>query len=46
MNYLPPSQVAGIEIYRDGVTAPGTYRGDCGLIVIWTRRYRPRLQPV
>ncbi len=45
MNYLPPSQVAGIEIYRDGVTAPGPYRGDCGLIVIWTKRYRPRLQP-
>ena len=45
MNYLPPSQVAGIEIYRDGATAPGPYRGDCGLIVIWTKRYRPRLQP-
>ena len=45
MNYLPPSQVAGIEIYRDGVTAPGPYRGDCGLVVIWTKRYRPRLQP-
>ncbi|CAN5908126.1 hypothetical protein BH11GEM1_BH11GEM1_07820 [soil metagenome] len=46
MNYLPPSQVAGVEIYRDGATAPGPYRGDCGLIVIWTKRYRPRLQPV
>lgn len=45
MNYLSPSQVAGIEIYRDGATAPGPYRGDCGLIVIWTKRYRPRLQP-
>jgi hypothetical protein len=46
MNYLPPSQVAGMEIYRDGATAPGPYRGECGLIVIWTRRYRPRPQPV
>ena len=46
LNYLPLSQVAGIEIYRDGTTAPAPHHGECGLIVIWTKRYRPPPHPV
>ena len=45
VNYVPPSQVAGIEAYRDGTTAPAPYRSDCGLIVIWTKHYRPVPRP-
>lgn len=41
MNYVPLSQVAGVEIYRDGVDAPGPFRGECGLIVIWTKQHQP-----
>lgn len=40
INYYPPTQVAGLEVYRDGTTAPALYRSDCGLILIWTKRYR------
>ena len=41
INYLPASQVAGMEVYRDATSAPPIYKSDCGLIVIWTRKYRP-----
>ena len=35
-----PSEIAGIEVYTSGATAPLQYKGlgsDCGVIVIWTR---------
>ncbi len=41
-NYLAPSQIAGIEAYRDQAAAPPSYHAECGLVVIWTKRYRAK----
>ena len=41
LNFFPPSQIAAIEVYPDGTTAPSPYRSDCGVIVIWTKHYKP-----
>lgn len=41
INNVPPDQVAGIEVYPDGVTAPVGRHPECGVIVIWTKHYRP-----
>jgi hypothetical protein len=39
INDLDPSQIYGIEIYRDGAGAPARYtdRAECGLVMIWTK---------
>jgi hypothetical protein len=41
INYVPPREVAAIEAYPEPAGAPGQYRAECGLIVIWTKQYRP-----
>jgi hypothetical protein len=41
INYVPPREVAAIEAYPEAAGAPGQYRAECGLIVIWTKRYKP-----
>ena len=41
INYVPPREVAAIEAYPEAAGAPGQYRAECGLIVIWTKKYRP-----
>jgi Carboxypeptidase regulatory-like domain len=40
INYVPPREVAAIEAYAEPAGAPGQYRAECGLIVIWTKKYR------
>jgi hypothetical protein len=40
INYVPPKEVAAIEAYPEPAGAPGQYRAECGLIVIWTKKYR------
>ena len=40
INYVPPKEVAAIEAYAEPAGAPGQYRAECGLIVIWTKKYR------
>lgn len=39
INDLHPSQIYGIEIYRDAAGAPARYadKAECGLVMIWTR---------
>ncbi|MEO6528500.1 MAG: carboxypeptidase-like regulatory domain-containing protein [Gemmatimonadaceae bacterium] len=41
INWVHPAEVAGIEVYPEAAGAPGQYRAECGLIVIWTLKYRP-----
>ncbi|MDB4884433.1 MAG: TonB-dependent receptor plug [Gemmatimonadetes bacterium] len=41
INYVPPLEVAAIEAYPEAAGAPAQYRAECGLIVIWTKKYRP-----
>jgi hypothetical protein len=43
----PPSDIAGIEVYRSATQVPVRFGGTsletlCGVIVIWTRRGTPR----
>jgi hypothetical protein len=40
INMVPAHDVAAIEIYPEAAGAPGQYRAECGLIVIWTKRWR------
>ena len=40
INYVPPREVAAIEAYPEPAGAPGQYRAECGLVVIWTKKYR------
>ena len=39
INDVRPSEVVGVEAYRQGDFAPGVYavRGGCGVVVIWTK---------
>jgi hypothetical protein len=43
INDIPPDQIGGLEVYKDGTSAPPKYanRADCGLIVIWMRPSTP-----
>ncbi len=45
INFLLPHEVAGIEVYHDGATAPAGYKSDCGVIVIWTKQHHPAPKP-
>jgi hypothetical protein len=40
INMVPPHDIAAVEIYPEAAGAPGQYRAECGLIVIWTKRWR------
>ena len=42
LNELPPDQIAGVEVYPSGLTAPPEYsaRG-CGSVVVWTKKGWP-----
>lgn len=40
INYVPPKDVAAIEAYPEAAGAPAQYRAECGLVVIWTKKYR------
>ncbi|HEX2168202.1 MAG TPA: carboxypeptidase regulatory-like domain-containing protein [Longimicrobiales bacterium] len=40
-NLIPPSELAGIEVYRGAATVPGEFSGSnaaCGVILLWTNR--------
>ena len=40
INSIPPSQIAGIEVYNGPATMPAKLSGPrmaCGLVVIWTK---------
>jgi hypothetical protein len=39
VNFVSPNEVAAIEVYPEAAGAPGQYRAECGLIVIWTKKY-------
>ena len=38
VNTVPPSEIAAMEVYAEAASAPGQYRAECGLILIWTKR--------
>jgi hypothetical protein len=40
INMVPPHDIAALEIYPEAAGAPGQYRAECGLIVIWTKKWR------
>jgi hypothetical protein len=40
INMVPPHDIAALEIYPEAAGAPGQYRAECGLIMIWTKRWR------
>jgi hypothetical protein len=42
INYVPPREVAAIEAYAEPAGAPGQYRAECGLIVIWTKKFQSK----
>jgi hypothetical protein len=39
VNTVPPSEIAAMEVYAEAASAPGQYRAECGLILIWTKKY-------
>jgi hypothetical protein len=39
VNTVPPSDIAAMEVYAEAASAPGQYRAECGLILIWTKKY-------
>jgi hypothetical protein len=40
INMVPPHDIAAVEIYAESAGAPGQYRSECGLILVWTKRWR------
>ena len=40
INMVPPHDIAAVEIYPEAAGAPGQYRAECGLILVWTKRWR------
>jgi hypothetical protein len=40
INMVPPHDIAAVEIYPEAAGAPGQYRSECGLILIWTKGWR------
>ena len=40
INMVPPHDIAAVEVYAEAAGAPGQYRAECGLILIWTKRWR------
>jgi len=40
INYVPPNEVAAIEAYAEPAGAPAQYRAECGLVVVWTKKYQ------
>ena len=40
INMVPPHDIAAVEIYAEAAGAPGQYRSECGLILIWTKKWR------
>ena len=38
INRIPPSEVAGMELYPREVSAPMPFRSTCGTVMIWTKR--------
>jgi hypothetical protein len=37
---VPPHDIAAVEIYPEAAGAPGQYRAECGLILVWTKKWR------
>jgi len=40
INMVPPHDIAALEVYAEAAGAPGQYRAECGLILIWTKRWK------
>ena len=40
INMVPPHDIAAVEVYAEAAGAPGQYRSECGLILIWTKKWR------
>jgi len=40
INMVPPHDIAAVEVYPESAGAPGQYRSECGLILIWTKRWK------
>lgn len=45
INHVPAREIAAIEAYRESAGAPGQYRAECGLIVLWTKKHVPMPRP-
>jgi hypothetical protein len=39
INFVPPREIAAMEVYPEPAGAPAQYRAECGLILIWTKKY-------
>ncbi|HEX7979015.1 MAG TPA: carboxypeptidase-like regulatory domain-containing protein [Gemmatimonadaceae bacterium] len=39
VNTVSPNEIAAMEVYAEAASAPGQYRAECGLILIWTKKY-------
>jgi hypothetical protein len=39
INFTPPNEIAAMEVYPEAAGAPAQYHAECGLIVIWTKKY-------
>ena len=39
INFTPPREIAAMEVYPEAAGAPAQYHAECGLIVIWTKKY-------
>jgi len=44
-NLVRPSEVSGVEVYTSTAGAPAQYAGagggDCGMVLVWTKRGGP-----
>ena len=40
INMVPPHDIAAVEVYPEAAGAPGQYRSECGLILIWTKKWK------
>jgi hypothetical protein len=42
INMVPPHDIAAVEVYPEAAGAPGQYRSECGLILVWTKKWRAK----
>jgi hypothetical protein len=40
INMVAPHDIAALEVYPEAAGAPAQYRAECGLIIIWTKRWK------
>ena len=40
INMVAPHDIAAMEVYPEAAGAPAQYRAECGLIIVWTKRWK------